>query len=69
MNDRELEIYTFINSYTNQHGYAPTVREISKGVYLSSNNAICKHLDNLSQKGYLRHTPKTPRSIVILKPA
>lgn len=36
LTEQEYEIYLFLIKYFKENGYAPTVREIGKGVYLSS---------------------------------
>lgn len=70
MTDREKDIFEFIISFIGKYGYSPSIREITKGVYLASTYSVQRHLVNLSDKGFLKHTPKTPRSIVVLsKPA
>ena len=34
------KIYDFCKSYIDEHGYAPTIREIGKGVGLSSTSVV-----------------------------
>lgn len=66
LTERQTEVLCFIENYIKQHGYSPSLREISKGVFVSKPVAQ-KHIMNLYDKGYIQITPRTARSIVILK--
>ena len=46
-------ILHFIVAYTDEHGYAPTQREIAKGVGLTSVGAVHRHIETLKKKGLL----------------
>ena len=50
LTEQEYEIYLFLIKYFKENGYAPTVREIGKGVYLSSTATIKYYLDALEKK-------------------
>ena len=50
LTEQEYEIYLFLIKYFKVNGYAPTVRESGKGVYLSSTATIKYYLDNLERK-------------------
>lgn len=62
--ERDKEVITFISNYIHIHGYSPSIREIGKSLYMSKSTAE-RHLFKLVELGYLRMTPKTPRSIVL----
>lgn len=62
--ERDKEIINFISTYHNLYGYSPTVREIGKNLYMSR-TAVQRHLYKLVELGYVKMTPKTPRSIVL----
>ncbi len=49
LTEQEYEIYLFLIKYFKENGYAPTVREIGKGVYLST-STIKYYLDALERK-------------------
>lgn len=49
-----------------RHGYPPTMREIQGELGISSISVVAYHLDALQAAGYLRRTPGTSRSIVVL---
>lgn len=64
---RQQEILTFIQRYTDAHGYPPSVREIGQALGLTSSSTVHSHLSALEKKGYLRRDPSKPRALEILK--
>ena len=44
---RQLEVYDYIVDYMLKHQYAPSVRDICKGVGLKSTSSVYAHLDAL----------------------
>lgn len=64
LTDRQLDTYIFICDYIKAHGYAPSLREIANGIFVSKPVAQ-KHLIALIDKGFIRYTPRTARSIVL----
>lgn len=44
---------TFIAGHQDQHGWAPSVREIAEGVGLASPSSVQRHLQVLSDRGDL----------------
>ncbi len=54
---REGEVLNFIAQFMKDKGYPPTVREIAKGLSLSSTATVHIHLVNLEKKGYLKRLP------------
>lgn len=65
MTDRELEIYKFIIAYIQETGYAPTYREIGKGVHVAASEVIpC--IQYLERNGWIKTKPKTPRAIHVV---
>ena len=63
---RQQEIFDFIKTYSGQHGYPPTVRDIGKAVGLASSSTVHAHLANLEKAGLLRRDPSKPRAIELL---
>lgn len=47
-------ILDFVNSFTQENGFAPSVREIGAAVGLSSTASVSYHLNQLQEKGLLR---------------
>lgn len=64
---RQQEILTFIQRYTEAHGYPPSVREIGQALGLTSSSTVHSHLSALEKKGYLRRDPSKPRALEVLK--
>jgi repressor LexA len=63
---RQKEIFEFIKSYSDGHGYPPTVRDIGKAIGLTSSSTVHAHLSNLEKVGLLRRDPSKPRAIEVL---
>ena len=63
---RQEEVLTFIKKYSAKHGYPPAIREICKGVGLSSPATVFVHVKNLEKEGYLKSTNNKFRTIEIL---
>lgn len=63
---RQEEILTFIKKYSAKHGYPPAIREICKGVGLSSPATVFVHVKNLEKEGYIKSTNNKFRTIEIL---
>ena len=63
---RQQEIFDFIKSYSSQHGYPPTVRDIGKAIGLTSSSTVHAHLANLEKLGLLKRDPTKPRAIEVL---
>jgi repressor LexA len=55
-----------IRSFTDRHGYPPTVRDIGKAIGLTSSSTVHVHLANLEKLGLLRRDPSKPRAIELL---
>lgn len=66
LTSRQEEILTFVKKYMVGHGYPPTVREIAKGLNLSSPATIHSHLSNLEEKGYIKKDELKNRAIELL---
>ena len=64
---RQRQILDFINDFLNEHGYAPSLREIGGYFKLTSPATIYVHIENLKKKGFLKTSFNEARSIE-LKP-
>ncbi|MDO4805907.1 MAG: transcriptional repressor LexA [Coriobacteriales bacterium] len=64
---RQQSIYDFICSYTRDHGYPPSVREIGTAVGLASPSTVHMHLKSLEDKGYIHRDSKKPRTIEVVE--
>lgn len=65
---RQMQAYEFICSYTAEHGYPPSVREIGAAIGLSSPSTVHSHLHKLEDAGYIKRDPNKPRTIEIYGP-
>ncbi|CAG0994087.1 hypothetical protein ARNL5_03481 [Anaerolineae bacterium] len=58
------QVYAFIRDYIGQNNFAPSVRDIAKGCYLSV-SAVLRHLDRLEAWGHItggrRHSLRSGR--------
>ena len=66
LTDRQQEIWDFLGTYLDEHGYPPTVREIGEAVGLASPSTVHAHLANLERAGMLRRDPTKPRALELL---
>ncbi len=63
---RQYDVLDYIKKYTAEHGFPPAIREICKGVGLSSPATVFVHIKNLEQLGYIKTTSNKFRTIEIL---
>ena len=64
---RQAEILTFIQRFSETHGYPPSVREIGRALGLTSSSTVHSHLAALEKKGYLHRDPSKPRALEVLR--
>lgn len=58
--DRQNDILSYIQSYTDQYGFPPSIREIGSAVGLKSTASVARYLTALQDSGRLVH-PATKR--------
>lgn len=63
LNDRAREILSFIQLYSRERGYPPTIREIGHAFHISSTNGVRYYLDLLERAGSLKRLPGISRGI------
>jgi len=63
LNDRAREILSFIQLYSREKGYPPTIREIGHAFHISSTNGVRYYLDLLERAGSLKRLPGISRGI------
>ena len=63
---KQAETLTFIKKYIVAHGFPPSVREICKGMDLSSPATVHAHLKQLEKKGLIRKESSKFRTIELL---
>lgn len=60
--ERQNHILSFIQSYSDQHGFPPSVREIGAAVGLKSTASVARYLKALEQTGRISHPPTKRRA-------
>src|SRR5919112_3733901 len=63
---RQHEILSFLNSYAEERGYAPSFEEIAERFNYNSLATVHEHLSNLERKGYIKRSYNESRAIEIL---
>jgi repressor LexA len=63
---RQKDVLDYIKKYTAEHGFPPAIREICKGVNLSSPATVFVHMKNLEKAGYIKTTSNKFRTIEVL---
>ncbi len=66
INQKQLEILSYIKEEIKKKGYPPSVREICIAVDLKSTSTVHSHLNRLEECGYIRKDPTKPRAIEIV---
>ncbi len=62
---KRTKILEFINSYTDENGYPPSVREICAAVGLKSPSTVHLHIKILQEEGYLEKSDRASRAITV----
>jgi repressor LexA len=57
------EILNFIKEFLDEQGYAPSYRDIARGVNLSSTSQVSQYIDDLVEEGKLVREPGIARSL------
>ena len=63
---RQNDVLNYIKKYSAEHGFPPAIREICKGVNLSSPATVFVHMKNLEKLGYIKTTSNKFRTIEVL---
>ena len=66
LSKRQQSIYEYICSYSAEHGYPPSVREIGAAVGLASPSTVHMHLQVLQEQGLIKRYSKKPRAIEVV---
>jgi repressor LexA len=66
MTERQKQFIDFIEQFTEYHGYSPSIREIAKGLGLSSTASVKKMLDRLKENGLLSKVDNIARGIEVM---
>ncbi|MSQ27498.1 MAG: repressor LexA, partial [Dehalococcoidia bacterium] len=63
---RQRAILDFIDGFTEEHGYAPSIRDIVRGCDISSTSVVDYNLRILARGGFLRRDADVSRGIVLM---
>lgn len=63
---RQAEIFAFLESFIEEHGYPPTRQEIATHFGLASPNGVEQHLRALEKRGAIKITSGVARGIRVL---
>ncbi|MBU4173346.1 MAG: transcriptional repressor LexA [Actinobacteria bacterium] len=62
---RQVELLEFLERFRRMWGYSPTLREIAKGLGLSSVATVAEHLDGLESRGLIRRQRDRSRAVLL----
>jgi repressor LexA len=63
LSERSREILAFIQWFTREKGYPPTIREIGEKFAISSTNGVRYHTELLLKAGHLEHSDRISRGL------
>ncbi len=63
LSERQSGILGFIDRFTSEYGYPPTIRQIGENVGISSTSVVNYNLNKLEQEGYIARDLKVSRGI------
>jgi repressor LexA len=66
LSDRQKNILTYIESYVDDRGYPPSIREIGDRVGISSTSVVDYNLRVLERDGYIRRDREVSRGLEIV---
>ena len=66
LTDQQRKVLRFVDDFSQENGFPPTMREIGRAVGLANVSAVRGHLSALEKKGYIAKDPDKARSIRVL---
>ncbi len=66
LSERQQEIISFIESFSDEHGYPPTVRDIQHGCRVSSTSVVAYNLEVLGREGLLSRDADVSRGLKLV---
>jgi len=60
---RQKQVLDFIKSFTDKKGYAPSLKEITKYLRLSSISTAHFHVSKLEKEGFIKREKNKPRAL------
>ena len=66
MNERAREILAYVQRFTRDRGYPPTIREIGEAFEIHSTNGVRYYLQMLERAGHMKRSSKLSRGIQLV---
>lgn len=63
LGEQQRRILEYLRDFTQKQGYPPTIREIVRGLGISSTSVVAYHLKRLEQAKFIERSPRFSRSI------
>jgi SOS-response transcriptional repressor LexA len=63
---RQKVLLEYVDAFIQEHGYGPSYREIMNAIGYKSVSTVAIHIDGLIQKGFLRKTDNSARSLEVV---
>ena len=61
------QILLFIQAFSSENGFGPTIREIGNAVGLRSTSTVAGYLNRMSKAGLISSIPSSPRSLRVIE--
>ena len=68
LSDRQKRILEVLESFQEQHGYPPSIREICNKADISSTSVVNYYLDQLEEMGHIERDRRVSRGMRLVKP-
>ena len=66
LTNRQKEFFLFIKNFLDEYGYPPSVRDIAKGMGVTSISSVKKMLDRLAEAGIIKKDSSKARGIELI---
>ncbi|MDR2515703.1 MAG: helix-turn-helix domain-containing protein [Christensenellaceae bacterium] len=60
-------VYDYIFRFFGEHGYAPTVREVAKGLGICSPATVHRHMTGLAREGLITRAGNKARAVCLVE--
>jgi len=67
LSERHKKILVYLDSYQNQFGYPPSIREIGDGTNITSTSVVNYYLEQLVKMGFIQREDHISRGIRVIK--
>lgn len=66
LSSTSMRVVGFIARFADEHGYAPSVREIAEACDMSSLSVVAYHLNLLEERGIITREANTARTVRVV---